>query len=187
MGVFRVARGWANRLTNCGCTGCTGCKKKLLRTIRGAAQTACPVPDAGNAELLWHLLACHGADEIRDPRNRRESAQTTARRLVRGSQMSRVRRICGPARRRLRDRSLPTQRRNRKRSRPMNRCQRWRPSRSSLVARVLGPPALPLPSRALRRSWVRSCRRALRQPASRAFRCSLWVCPRPSCSACCLS
>ena len=39
----------------------------------------------GNAELLWFLRTYRGADEFRDPRDGRESAPTTARRLVRGS------------------------------------------------------------------------------------------------------
>ena len=56
-----------------------------MRTICGPAQTACRVLDVDDAELLWLLPAWRGADEIRDPDGRRESARTMARRLVRGS------------------------------------------------------------------------------------------------------
>ena len=35
--------------------GCTLCKLKLAQVVRGAAQTACRLLEAGNAELVWMI------------------------------------------------------------------------------------------------------------------------------------
>ena len=65
--------------------GCALCKLKLAQAARGTARAARRLLDVDNDELLWIAQAYHSAGEVRDPPDRRASARTTARRLVRGA------------------------------------------------------------------------------------------------------
>ena len=60
----------------------------MVKAVRGATQAACRVLDMGNEELARTARAFCGSDEARDPFDKRKSATSAARRLVRGSDAS---------------------------------------------------------------------------------------------------
>ena len=78
---------WVSKL-KCGGSsrngGRTARNLELLEANRGATPTARRIFGADERELLWIPRAYHGSDEVRAPSETRASAESSARRLVRG-------------------------------------------------------------------------------------------------------
>ena len=61
------------------------CRRHVVLVIRGATRLACCLQNVDNPSCTWVLRATHSSDESRFPCEKRRSAVTTARRIVRGN------------------------------------------------------------------------------------------------------
>ena len=64
--------------------GCPACRRHVLMVLRGVSQSARRL-QVDDSESKWMLRATHHSGDVRYPSDKRRSACTSARRLVRGS------------------------------------------------------------------------------------------------------
>ena len=72
-------QGWCTQ------AGCYECRRHIVLVIRGVTQLACRLKNVDDPACTWMLRATHSSDESRFPFEKRQSACTTARRIVRGN------------------------------------------------------------------------------------------------------
>ena len=89
------------RLRNCATPGCAEFKRRAVMIVRRISRLARRLLDVNNPDLAWLLRARHGAENSRKPRCVRQSAKTTARRVVRGSPACEASRDCWPGKKAL--------------------------------------------------------------------------------------
>ena len=61
------------------------CRLRIVRFVRCVTQFARRLETLEDSSRKWLLRATHGSDETRNPFDKRQSAPTSARRMVRGS------------------------------------------------------------------------------------------------------